>query len=124
MNAIPLLAASWLLYVPSADSAQMAPVKVSVQVGCEIRASKNDAGTRLDAVISATGAIAGTYAFRVEPSSGGAPLIDEEAEFQIDSTTPSEVKKAGVDLPPGQGYSASLSINWPGGMSSCSTSAS
>ena len=98
--------------------------KISVQVGCEIRATKNAQGTRLDAVISASGAVAGTYAFKVEPSGGGAPLIDEQADFAIDSATASEVKKAGLDLPAGEGYEASLSIEWPNGASSCGASAS
>ena len=125
MKAILILAAApWLTLSPLA-AGELAPLPiVAMQVGCEIRASKSDAGTRLDAVISASGPVSGRYAFRVEPQSGGEPLISEEADFSIDSPSPSEVKKAGIDLPPGEGYSASLSIEWPNGSSSCSAAAS
>jgi hypothetical protein len=125
MAGMHILLTAWATLLPLPDGDQMSrPTKVSVEVGCEIRASRNDAGTRLDAVISATGAVAGKYSFRVDPRGGGEPLISETSEFAIDSATPTEVKKAGVDLPAGEGYDASLSIEWPDGMSSCSASAS
>lgn len=121
-----LLAASWLALPASPDYADAMPdmLKASVNVGCEIRASRSDSGTRLDAVITASGAVSGNYSFRVEPAAGGAPVIDEQSDFAIDGTGPSEVRKAGVDLPAGEGYRASLSIEWPNGTSSCSAAAS
>jgi len=126
MAGLHLLVAPWLAVMPLSTPGEPMPstIKISVQVGCEIRTTKNADGTRLDAVISATGAVAGTYAFKVEPRGGGEPLIDERADFEIESDTPSEVKKAGLDLPAGEGYNASLSIEWPNGSSSCGTSAS
>ena len=124
MVGIPFFVVPWLMMSPP-GGAEMTPIlTVAAQVGCEIRASRSDAGTRLDAVISATGPVSGRYAFRVEPQSGGEPLISEEADFTIEAASPSEVKKAGIDLPPGEGYSASLSIEWPNGSSSCSAAAS
>ena len=97
---------------------------VSAKVRCAIHASKDDAGTRLDAVISGNGPVSGTFAFRVEPHGGGTPLFDEHGNFEIESTAPSEVKRAGLDLPADQSYDASLSIVWPNGSASCKASTS
>lgn len=121
-----LLAAAWVALPPAAEYPQTMQhvLNASVQVGCEIRASRSDSGTRLDAVISASGPVQGSYDFRVEPARGGDALISEQSEFVIDGPGSSEVKKAGIDLPAGQGYRASLSIDWPNGTSSCSAAAS
>jgi hypothetical protein len=125
MTPLGLLAApSLALAVLAGDGGNMI-LTANVQVGCEIRAARSDAGTRLDAVISASGGpVVGSYRFRVEPMGGGDPLVAEEADFAIEGTAPSEVKKASIDLPAGQGYQASLSIEWPDGSSSCSAAAS
>lgn len=111
---------------PAATETDLMPgvIEASAQVGCEVRATRSDSGTRLDAIITATGPVAGRYSFRVEPASGGEPAMAEESEFAIEEAGPFEVKKAGVDLPAGAGYRASLSIEWPNGASSCSAAAS
>ena len=115
----------WLALLPvSEDVGEMAnAASVSVQVGCEIRATRKEAGTRLDALISASGPVSGTYSFSVDRR-GGDKVISEAGDFTIESATPSEVKKAGVDLPPGDGYDALLTIEWPNGSSSCSAAVS
>lgn len=96
----------------------------AVQVGCNIRTSKSETGTRLEAVIRASGPVSGTYRFKVDPEGGGAPLVSEEASFAIESAGSSEVKNSGMNLPSGSGYRASLTVEWPNGMSSCSASVS
>jgi hypothetical protein len=117
-------AASWLaLAIVGSTDPTVYTAEAAVKVGCEIRATRSDAGTRLDAIISASGKVSGTYSFRVEPRGSGKPM-SEEGRFDIESPTPSEVKKVALDLLPGAGYDASLKIRWPNGSSSCSASVS
>jgi hypothetical protein len=92
-------------------------------VGCEIRTSRHNEGTRLEAVISATGPVAGSYVLTVSHSGSSTPKL-ESGDFEITGQGRSEVKKAGIDLPPGESYSASLDVKWPGGSSLCSASGS
>jgi hypothetical protein len=97
-------------------------IRASVQVGCEIRATRDNATTRLDAIISASGAISGTFMFTVKKQ-GGDEVKSETGEFTTKSSQPSEVKKASITLPKGEGYEASLMVEWPNGSSSCSAAA-
>jgi hypothetical protein len=97
--------------------------QVTASVGCEIRSNRTGAGSRLDAVISAEGPVAGTYIFTVKRGGENSPTT-ESGEFSLESTGRSEVKKASIALAAGESYSASLTINWSGGSSSCSASGS
>jgi hypothetical protein len=94
------------------------------QVGCQIRATKNDGGNRLEAVISGTGPVAGNYTFTVTPQDGGQPLKSESGEFKIEKSEKTVLNQSGVDVPSGKGFNASLSVTWPNGASSCSASVS
>jgi hypothetical protein len=118
-------AAFWLVLLPVswaiADGIEM--TQAAAKVGCEIRATRNDAAGKLDAVISATGPVSGSFVFKVQKRAGGA-VTSQSGDFKIDTASPSEVKKASIDLEPGQAYDASLTIKWPGGSSSCSASVS
>jgi hypothetical protein len=111
--------ASWLALLPIAAIPDAA--FASVEVGCEIRATRNQDGTRLAAIISASGPVSGTYSFRVDRRGAGAPIA-EQGVFEIEEAAPSEVKKVELSLPAGKGYDASLTIQWPNGSSSCSAS--
>src|SRR5215216_514828 len=115
----------WVVLLPISGGVGEMPEldRVSAQVGCEIRATNNPSGTRLDAVISASGAVKGTYSFEVN-SRSGQKMTSKTGDFKIESTAPSEIKTAGLDLPPGQGFEASLTIKWQNGTSSCSASVS
>lgn len=91
-------------------------------VSCQIRANRNDAGTRLEAVINASGPVSGTYVFTVK--SGSSAPKSQRGDFDIKSAGPSQVRKEAIDLAPGEPYAASLDVKWPGGASSCSASGS
>ena len=93
----------------------------AARVSCEIRATRSDQGGKLDAVIKATGAVAGSYVFDVRKGTEG-KVTSQSGEFSIDSTSPSEIKKASLDLEPGEAYDASLEVKWPNGSPSCSSS--
>jgi hypothetical protein len=54
---------------------------ISAQVGCEIRAMRDDAGTRLDAIIYASGNVTGTYVFEVRRLRSG-KLETERGSFR------------------------------------------
>jgi len=119
----PARVASLMLLLMSGIVEMGMSAKASVQLGCEIRATRNDAGTRLDAVITGSGPVSGTYAFTVRKRAGD-EVTSETGNFEIKSSTPSEIKKAGINLEPGDGYEASLMIEWPNGSSSCSAAVS
>lgn len=91
-------------------------------VSCSIRANRNDAGTRLEAVINASGPASGTYVFTVK--SGSSAPKSQRGDFDIKSAGPSQVRKEAINLAPGEPYAASLDVKWPGGASSCSASGS
>ncbi|MFZ5673688.1 MAG: curli-like amyloid fiber formation chaperone CsgH [Pseudomonadota bacterium] len=93
----------------------------AARVGCEIRASRNNDAAKLEAIVKASGPVAGSYTLDVRKGSGGA-VVSKSGDFKVDSTTPSEVKAVSLDLEPGESYDASLSIKWPNGSSSCSGS--
>ena len=116
-----LYSAAWLalpLVVQTMDN----PAKpVANRVSCEIRAAQNDGGGKLDAVITASGPVSGTFQFTVRKRSGG-NVISRSGDFEVASASPTEVKKASVDLDPNEAYDASLEIKWPNGSSSCSSS--
>ena len=97
---------------------------MNVQVGCEIVVARNTDGTQIDAVISASGAVSGTYNFEIKPAGGGEPLFHEAREFNVASDSPSAITTSRFKLPPGEGFNASLSAKWPNGSSSCSSSGS
>jgi hypothetical protein len=116
---------AWLMFLLiSGTIVEMSmSAKASVQLGCEIRATRNDARTRLDAVITGSGPVSGTYSFKVRKRAGD-EVTSETGNFEIKSSTPSEIKKAGIDLEHGDGYEALLTIDWPNGSSSCSAAVS
>jgi hypothetical protein len=91
-------------------------------VSCDIRAHRSEAGTRLEAVITATGPISGTYVFTVKSGTSGPK--SQRGNFEIKSTGPAEIRKERIELAPGEPYAASLDVKWPGGASSCSASGS
>jgi CsgH protein len=98
------------------NSAQAAP-----RVNCTIKAAHQNGTGKLDAVIMASGPIEGTFIFTVRKSSGGEP-VTQSGDFKVDDEKPVEIKKASIDLEPGQAYDASLKVQWPNGSSSCSSS--
>jgi hypothetical protein len=98
-------------------------IYASSAVGCEIRTIRNEMGTSLNAIISGSGPVSGTYVFNVSSDSGEA-VKAESGKFTITSASPTEIKKASLDLEPNKGYRASLKIEWPNGSSSCSSSVS
>ena len=93
-------------------------VHASSGVSCEIRATRNSTVATLNAIISGSGPVSGTYVFNVSSDSGEA-VRSESGKFTITSASPTEVKKASIDLEPDKGYRASLKIEWPNGSSSC-----
>jgi hypothetical protein len=96
--------------------------KAYSNVSCQIRADRNDAGTRLEAVINASGPVSGTYVFTVRSGSSGPR--SQQGNFEIKSAGPTEIRKETIDVAAGEPYAASLDVKWPGGMSSCSASGS
>jgi hypothetical protein len=91
------------------------------QVGCEIRASGNGSGKTLEAIISSSGPVGGTYSFKIERS-GQSGVIVESGKFETQSATPSEIRGARIALSPSETYRAELEVKWPNGSSSCSAS--
>jgi hypothetical protein len=98
-------------------------VHASAGVNCEIRAIRHSTGTNLNAIISGSGPVFGTYVFIVKRD-GGEAVRSESGDFRINSASPTEIKKASIDLDRNSGYRASLRIEWPSGSSSCSANVS
>lgn len=96
----------------------------SSNASCKIRSSKTGSDVRLDALVTASGPITGTYTFKVMSSDGTTRHAFRKSDFSVDSPAKSQLFKTGVDLPAGPGYQASLEVEWPEGYSSCSTSVS
>ena len=88
-------------------------------VGCEIRASGTKNGKTLEAIISGSGPVVGSYSFRVERSSKSGVTVDS-GNFEIQAGPPSEIKSAKIDLSPTETYRATLEVKWANGSSSCS----
>ncbi len=99
----------------------MSAIPIAAGVSCEIRATRDDRGGKLDAVIRATGPVAGTFNFTVRKRSGGDP-VSRSGDFKVENASPAEIKKASIALDPGEAYDASLQVKWPNGSSSCSSS--
>jgi len=95
-------------------------IPVSANVSCKIRTMVSEGTARLDAIIIGAGPVSGTYTFKVDKVPGPS-VISESGPFKIESASPSEVKKASIDLEQGVAYSASLTVTWPNGSSSCSS---
>ena len=102
-------------------SVNMTAIPIASRISCEIRATRDDQGGKLDAVILATGPVAGTFTFSVRKGSGAAPVL-QSGDFKVEGTSPAEIKKASISLDPGEAYNASLQVKWPNGSSSCSSS--
>jgi hypothetical protein len=81
----------------------------------------NDSGRKLDAVILASGPVAGTYTFTVRNRGGNDP-VSQSGDFKAEGTSPAESKKASIAFNAGEAYDASLQVTWPNGSSSCSSS--
>jgi CsgH protein len=99
----------------------MTATHIAARVSCEIRATRDDRGGKLEAVILATGPVAGTFNFTVRKRGGGDP-ISQAGDFKVEDSSPAEIKKASIALDPGEAYNASLQVKWPNGSSSCSSS--
>ncbi len=99
----------------------MTATPIAARVSCEIRATRDDHGGKLDAVILASGPVAGTFNFTVHKRGGGDP-VSQSGDFKVEDASPAEIKKASIALDPGEAYDASLQVKWPNGSSSCSSS--
>ncbi len=118
-----LCAVSWVVLLNPMVNVMTPIVPAAARVSCEIKAMRDDTGARLDAVIRGTGPIAGTFVFTVRKRSGG-KVISQSGDFKVENASPAEIKKASIDLEPGQAYDAHLDVKWPNGSSSCSSSIS
>jgi hypothetical protein len=116
-------AASWLaigMVIPMMDD--MTPiVPAAARVSCEIRATRNATGAKLDGVIKASGPVSGSFHFTVRKR-GGEEVVSQSGDFTVEDASPTEIKKASIDLDPSEAYQASLKVKWPNGSSSCSGS--
>jgi hypothetical protein len=99
----------------------MTATPIASHVSCQIRTTRDGSGGKLDAVILASGPVAGTYTFTVRKRGGNDP-ISQSGDFKVEGASPSEIKKASIPLVPGEAYDASLQVKWPNGSSSCSSS--
>ena len=72
--------------------------------------------------VDETSAVSGSYTLVVDRASDGSNVERREGEFASDSAGPTTV--ADLELPSEGGYRASLSVEWPNGSSSCSSSVS
>ena len=90
-------------------SDNMPAIPIASRVSCEIRATHDDKGGKLDAVIMATGPVAGTYIFTVRKRSGNAP-VSQSGDFKVEGASPAEIKKASIALESGEAYDASLQV--------------
>jgi hypothetical protein len=95
----------------------------AARVSCEIRTSRSEGGGKLNAIIIAAGPVSGSFKFTVRKRGSG-EIISQSGEFNVESASPKEIKKASVDLDAGAAYDASLELNWPNGSSSCSSNVS
>jgi hypothetical protein len=95
-------------------------IPVSANVSCRIQTMISKGTARLDAIVTGAGPVSGTYTFKVNKVAGHT-VVSESGPFKIESASPSEIKKASIDLEPGEAYNASLTVTWPNGSSSCSS---
>src|SRR5262245_52870327 len=118
LYSVVLLAMPWMMQMMD-NTTPMIPA--AARVSCEIRANHDSSGGKLDAVILATGPIAGTFTFTVRKRGGG-DVTSQSGDFKVDDASPAEIKKASIALASGEAYDASLEVKWPNGSSSCSSS--
>jgi hypothetical protein len=124
MQTLTTAAAIWLALSsanPSGDAMNKI-IPASTGVGCNIRASSDGSTVKLAAVVTTGGAVSGSYTLVVDRASDGSNVERREGEFASDSAGPTTV--ADLELPSEGGYRASLSVEWPNGSSSCSSSVS
>jgi hypothetical protein len=124
MHTIPIVAAIWLAVspAPQAGDDMTRIIPASTGVGCNIQASSDGSVTKLAAIVTTGGAMSGSYTLVVDRASDGSNVERREGEFASDSAGPTTV--ADLELPAEGGYRASLSVEWPNGSSSCSSSVS
>jgi hypothetical protein len=90
----------------------------SVDVGCEIRATKVSGGVQLEGVVFARKPAAGEYEFVVSKSGGGTSNTSQSGGFELDARQESVVGE--VTLGGGGSAKARLTVRWDGGEASCS----
>ena len=124
MQSIPVFAAIWLAVtpVPHAGDGMTNIIPASTGVGCNIRASSDGSVTKLAAIVTTGGAVSGSYTLVVDRASDGRNVERREGDFASNAAGPTTV--ADLELPAEGGYRASLSVEWPNGSSSCSSSVS
>jgi hypothetical protein len=124
LTPLALAASSFLATLPAMAANDDPAAAASAGIRCAIHAERDATRTRLAAIITGSGPLSGSYVFSVLPRGGGAPVFDERRDFTIEGGEPSEVKRVSTDLPPGEGYEASLTVVWPNGSASCQSSIS
>jgi hypothetical protein len=93
------------IVIPMMDD--MTPiVPATARVSCEIRATRSDTAAKLDGVITASGPVSGTFVFTVRKRAGS-EVVSQSGDFNVEDSSPTEVKKASIDLDPNEAYQAS-----------------
>jgi hypothetical protein len=82
---------------------------ISAQVGCEIRAMRDNAGTRLDAVIYASGNVTGTYVFEVRRLRSG--KLEQNAEVSLPKVKAPQKSRKPVSSCPLKATSFNFQLN-------------
>jgi len=78
---------------------EMTATSLAARVNCEIRATSDDSGGKLDAVILATGPVAGTFTFTVRKRSGSGPTT-QSGDFKVEgSSLPRSRRRASLSIP-------------------------
>lgn len=124
MQTLTTATAIWLALSsvnPSGDDMNRI-IPVSAGVGCNIQASSDGSVMKLAAIVTTGGAVSGSYTLVVDRASDGSNVERREGEFASDSAGLTTI--ADLELPADGGYRASLSVEWPNGSSSCSSSVS
>ena len=118
MDAFAVLATAIAAALPLAAAAQAGDAR------CKIVANGNEIETSLNAQITASGRISGAYVLEVTSPVDGRRLALRQARFDVEGADAVTVLDAAIKLPRGEGFSASLLVEWPGGSSSCSAAGS
>jgi hypothetical protein len=98
------------------------PTKTSRDVTCQIRASNEAEGLRLEAIANATRVIAGSYRLMVaKESSSGSTQNDQSGSFETDGSREQILATVVLDRSAIGHYRATLSLDWDEGHVSCSS---
>jgi hypothetical protein len=123
-SVLPLIAIAALsaaMFAPQTGVTQAVAGSGDAGARCDVRVAKRGGGTSLEAIVVSPVAVSGSYRLSATASGGGTD-VDQSGAFQARA---GEATSLGtLVLPSPGGYSAELTVKWPGGSVSCTQAVS